>query len=145
MRMAKTTDYVDHGDGTVTDTRTGLMWKQCLEGQSGADCEGTAGLFNWDDAMKTPQTVNQHGGFAGYNDWRLPTKKELESLVMHERTGPAIYTEAFPNAPASGVWSDSRNADDIGFAWVVYFNHDAFSYSVIRDLSYVVRLVRGGQ
>ena len=62
MRMAKATDYVDNGDGTVTDTRSGLMWKQCLEGQSGADCEGTAGLFNWDDAMKTPQTVN-HGRF----------------------------------------------------------------------------------
>ena len=36
--------YTVHGDGTVTDTRTGLMWKQCLEGQtwSGSACAGGA-------------------------------------------------------------------------------------------------------
>ena len=147
MRMAKTTDYVDHGDGTVTDTRTGLMWKQCLEGQSGVDCEGTAGLFDWDNAMKIPQTVNQHGGFAGHRDWRIPSRYELESLVMHERTNHAICTEAFPNAPASGVWSCSRNAYGTGFAWVVLFHYGLSSYSYGDGCrtDFGVRLVRGGQ
>ena len=146
MRMAKTTDYVDNGDGTVTDIRTGLMWKQYLEGQSGADCEGTVGQFNWDDAMKIPKTVNQRG-FAGYHDWRVPTRDELESLVMHERTNPAICTEAFPNAPASGVWSGSRNAYGTGFAWVVLFHYglSSYSYGDGYRTDYGVRLVRGGQ
>ena len=144
MRMAKTTGYVDNGDGTVTDIRTGLMWKQCLEGQSGADCEGAVGKFNWDNAMKIPQTLNQRGGFAGYCDWRVPTIKELESLVMHERMNPAICTEAFPNSPASGVWSCSPNIMHTSFAWGVYFDY-GFSYDYRRSSRYGVRLVRGGR
>ena len=146
MRTAKTTDYVDHGDGTVTDARTGLMWKQCLEGQGGADCEGRAGKFNWDTAMKIPQTVNQRG-FAGYHDWRVPTRDELESLVMHERTNPAICTEAFPNTPSSGIWSGSRNAYGTGFAWVVlfYYGLSSYSYGDGGRTDFGVRLVRGGQ
>ena len=142
MRMAKAADYVDNGDGTVTDTRTGLMWKQCLEGQSGADCKGTEGRFNWDDAMKIPQTLNQRGGFAGYHDWRVPTKDELESLVMHERTNPAICTEAFPNTPASIVWSGSPFADVADLAWYVSFGYGCSDFN-FSSLSNGVRLVRG--
>ena len=144
MRMAKATDYVDNGDGTVTDTRTGLMWKQCLEGQSGADCEGSAGQFNWDDAMKIPQTVNQRG-FAGYHDWRLPTIKELESLVMRGRIRPSIYTEMFPNIPTSYdsyAWSCSPNTIDTSYAWGVYFEYGC-SYDYCRSSCNSVRLVRG--
>ena len=143
MRMAKTTDYVDNGDGTVTDIRTGLMWKQYLEGQSGADCEGTVGQFNWDDAMKIPKTVNQRG-FAGYHDWRLPTIKELESLVMHGRTRPSICTEACPNTPVSYVWSCSPNAINTSFAWGVNFV-SGHSSNGNRGDDWGVRLVRGGQ
>ncbi|KZY43001.1 hypothetical protein A3732_15265 [Oleiphilus sp. HI0050] len=32
------TQFVIHGDGTITDTSTALMWKQCLEGLSGTQC-----------------------------------------------------------------------------------------------------------
>jgi hypothetical protein len=31
--------YIDHGDGTITDTKNGLMWNRCLEGLSGTNCE----------------------------------------------------------------------------------------------------------
>jgi hypothetical protein len=32
--------YLDNGDGTITDTKTQLMWKKCSEGQSGDNCSG---------------------------------------------------------------------------------------------------------
>lgn len=39
--------YAEHGDGTVTDTRTGLMWKQCVEGRSGANCDsGSSNIYS---------------------------------------------------------------------------------------------------
>ena len=143
MRMAKTTDYVDHGDGTVTDTRTGLMWKQCLEGQSGVDCEGTVGKFNWDTAMKIPQALNQHG-FAGHHDWRVPTRDELESLVMPECANPAISTEAFPNALASYVWSCSLGTYCASDAWFIDFDSGHADLGG-RRYGLGVRLVRGRQ
>jgi hypothetical protein len=41
--------FTDNGDGTVTDTATGLQWKRCSEGQSwdGATCSGTATNYYW--------------------------------------------------------------------------------------------------
>ena len=41
--------YRINGDGTVTDTKTGLMWKRCSEGQSGDSCSGEATKYKWED------------------------------------------------------------------------------------------------
>ncbi len=60
--------YVDNGNGTVTDLNTGLMWQKTpdLNNKSTyAEAVAGAGTFN----------------LAGYNDWRLPTIKELYSLT----------------------------------------------------------------
>ena len=74
--------YVDHGNGTVTDTRTGLMWKKCAEGLSGATCIGTAQLYNWPGAFNQAESST----FAGHADWRLPNIKELSSLIEECRS-----------------------------------------------------------
>lgn len=58
--------YVDNSDGTVTDLNTGLMWQQ------------TPGdKVTFDEAVAGAETFN----LAGYDDWRLPTIKELYSLI----------------------------------------------------------------
>src|SRR4030042_6403721 len=60
--------YVDNGDGTITDLKTGLMWQK------------TPDLVNkstFDEAVAGAGTLN----LAGYTDWRLPTIKELYSLI----------------------------------------------------------------
>lgn len=56
--------YTDNGNGTVTDNQTGLMWKQCSEGQSGIDCatESATTYYTWQAALQTPQTLNLSGG-----------------------------------------------------------------------------------
>lgn len=138
---------IDNGDGTVTDTKTGLMWKQCLEGLSG-DCSGIADTFTWQQALLQPGTVNDTGGFAGYTDWRLPNIQELNSLVEEQCSGPAINLTYFPNTPASHVWSGSPDADNSNVtwnsAWNVNFNF-GHSGSYNRTDSYAVRLVRNAQ
>lgn len=72
----------DNGNGTATDQDTGLTWKQCAEGGTyiGGTCEfnnGKTTNFSWslavDQAAKT--------SFAGKNDWRLPTRSELEKII----------------------------------------------------------------
>lgn len=137
--------YIDHGNGTVTDTRTGLMWKQCAEGLSGATCQtGSAQTFTWANALIHAET----SAFANYTDWRLPNVKELSSLVEDCRSYPAINTNHFPNTPSDWFWSGSPNVYGSNVAWVVYFQ-----YGLAYDGSYWgesengrrVRLVRGGQ
>lgn len=139
-----TSIYQVHGDGTVTDMRTGLMWKQCLEGQTGADCSGgSATGMNWVTALN-------HAGshsFAGYSDWRLPNIKELESLVEY-RCYPKINMEVFKNAQPKEVWSGSPWAAAVNYAWYVDFSFIGFNGVNTfdgRTTLFHVRLVRGGQ
>jgi hypothetical protein len=112
----------DNGDGTVTDTKTGLIWKQCLEGQSGSDCaSGSAESFTWQQALLRAQTLNSGGGFAGASDWRVPTIKELNSLVEYQCQDPAINLTRFPHASSSWSWSSSAVAGAANGAWYVNF------------------------
>ena len=65
-------NYKVNLNGTVTDTRTGLTWKKCSEGQTGANCDGEATIYSWEHAIQQANNVNSKGGFAGFKDWRVP-------------------------------------------------------------------------
>ena len=133
--------YQDHGNGTVTDTRTGLMWKQCSEGQSWSPgiCSGTPSVFSWSQALARAETAT----FAGHADWRVPNVKELSSLVEECRSYPAINHVLFPNTPSSHFWSASPLAHFSYGAWFVFFGTGGPAYHFQSD-AFHVRLVRGG-
>ena len=59
--------YTNNGDGTISDLTTGLMWVQARGSK-----------VTWADALAGAAT-NRTGG---YSDWRMPTIKELYSLIM---------------------------------------------------------------
>jgi Protein of unknown function (DUF1566) len=132
--------YVENGDGTVTDVKTQLMWLQCAEGQEGPDCAGQVLQYTWDLAMRIPTNLNQHGGFAGYQDWRLPTLDELQSLIRTDET-PTICSEAFPRAPGELFWSSTLEKENGREARNVYFGSGSLG-SNDRDNTFAVRLVR---
>jgi hypothetical protein len=67
--------FVDHGDGTVTDKATGLMW---------AKADSAKGMA-WKDALAYAQASR----LAGHDDWRLPNAKELQSIVDYSRAPDA--------------------------------------------------------
>ena len=131
------------------------MWKRCLEGLSGVNCEeGEVERYKWDEAVKRFKNVE----YAGYKDWRLPTIDELKTLVYcskgkgkdgccNERSEkPTINQQAFPNAEAFAVavWSGSPLAGYSDFAWHVSF-YNGYSRAGSRSYNLAVRLVRGGQ
>ena len=137
---------IDNSDGTVTDSKTGLIWKKCVEGVSGDNCEiGTPDNFTWQKALQQPSIINNRGGFAGHTDWRLPNINELVSLVEEQCSDPAINLNRFPNTPSSYVWSCSPSAEVSSYVWYVYFGSGNSSDGILRDDSYAVRMVRGGQ
>ncbi|MCI5143039.1 MAG: DUF1566 domain-containing protein [Candidatus Electrothrix sp. ATG1] len=137
--------FIDNNDGTVTDSKTGLMWKKCLEGASGDTCEkGSVGDFTWQAALQQTGTVNSGGGFAGYTDWRLPNIRELLSIVEEQCYDPSINLNRFPNTPVSYVWSSSPDINNAGRTWLVFFKYGN-SAPVDRYNAFTVRLVRGGQ
>ncbi len=113
--------FTNNGDGTTIDGQTNLMWQRCAMGQTwnGTTCTGNATYENWDQLKAG---LNISNNFAGYNDWRLPTSAEMNSIVDHSDRSlpigdPIAYYQSFPNAPIStfGYWNSfnySESASD---------------------------------
>ena len=130
--------YRDNGDGSVTDLFTGLIWKQCALGLSGAGCAtGSASVVTWKQAL-------QHA--ADNPPWRLPNKKQLASLVEARCVDPSINSRFFPNTPSDWFWSSSASAWGLGWthSWLVDFDN-GFVHAASPYGQGYVRLVRGGQ
>jgi len=129
------------GQRVVTDLRTGLMWKQCVQGRSGAGCAtGTDSILTWTEALTAANAENH----AGHSDWRLPSLIELRSLIESGCHTPAINTTVFPNASSDAVRSSTTVAPTNNGAWSVFFeNGDTFT-TAKSPLGERVRLVRGG-
>lgn len=137
--------YRDHGDGTVTDTQTGLQWMRCDLGQTWdrESCAGKHEGLTFDGAAEAATALNRSGGYAGYRDWRVPTKEELESLVK-KGVSPSIDGTAFPDTPPKWHWSSSLYASYSSAAWIVFDNGYSYRYGR-RNSKGAVRLVRWGQ
>lgn len=74
-------NFVDNGDGTVTDRATGLMWAQ----------NDNVNAVNWEDAL----ALAENATIAGYDDWRLPNPKELQSIADYSGVFPVLDTSVF--------------------------------------------------
>jgi hypothetical protein len=145
--------FTINNNGTVTDTKSGLMRKRCSEGYAwnGTACRGSGAKFTWREALQRAQTHNGTG-FAGFKDWRLPNVKELFSIVEKQCDAPTINLAIFPNTDSNMTfWSSSpyfyRNDGagnvDTGAWYIVFYSGIAQWGS--KDGSDQVRLVRSGQ
>ncbi|MBP9737385.1 MAG: DUF1566 domain-containing protein [Rhodoferax sp.] len=81
------------------------------------------------------------------NDWRLPTRRELLSIVHYglpDYSTAMIDVAYFPNTQANWYWTSDTYAPNPGYAWFVYFGGGGTGADSEPDSSYV-RLVRSGQ
>lgn len=134
--------FVDNGDGTVTDTDTGLMWQQAsAPAFEGSVTEGTS-FMDWYDAGVYCALLT----LGGYDDWRLPEKEELVSLVDLSRQDPAIDTDYFPETFSASYWSsnvgDDSGADAYLLAWAADFRDGSGGWTFKSSWRHV-RAVRG--
>ena len=90
-------------DDLVYDTNTGLLWDRCTWR---ADCLNSNGgttptTLTWEAALKAARTANTDK-YKGFDDWRLPSIKELLSLVDFTKNSPAIDAAIFPSTQFQG-------------------------------------------
>lgn len=89
QHMGNQPQYVDNGDGTITDLVTGLMWTKSIDWNND-------GVINYDDKLSYAEGLNfveekNSENYLGYNDWRLPSIKELYSLIIFTGIDPSGY------------------------------------------------------
>lgn len=114
----------ENNDVIVTDTATGLIWqKTYVSGKT------------WQQALDYCENLT----YAGYDDWRLPNKNELASLVSYAKHGPA---SGFPGMPTQYFWSSSTYVYDTNLAWRVDFNGGSVGGSSSKSNTHYVRCVR---
>ena len=121
--------FIDNGDGTFTLPALGLMFTK---------------------ATVTPECVTHTQAeaacaelrTAGHDDWRLPTRAELLTLVDDTLHQPAINVDAFPDTKSDWYWTSTVSAWSSARAWCVHFDNGDCGLGY-RDLSFgLVRAVR---
>jgi pimeloyl-ACP methyl ester carboxylesterase len=136
--------FTDNGNGTVTDNNTELIWQK-YENASTYNWYQASGTY---DATYNPSSQNICGSLnlGGSSDWRLPTKKELITIVDYSipYPGPTINMTYFPNTNASDYWSSTTTPANPNTALYVLFSLGYFGANDKYNSMYV-RCARGGQ
>lgn len=153
--------YQDNGDGTITDNATGLEWVK--DGYANADTnpatnystDGSWRTYAWANALLYCFRLNDTtqfplNGYLGHNDWRLPSYKELTSILnlgnLSSAIGELTVGDSNPGAPfintkGSLYWSSTTNWGNESKAWYVDF-YEGTVYPDPKSYAYYVRCVR---
>ncbi len=99
-------DFHDNGDGTITDRATGLTWCQTDSGQG----------MNWQNALAWAQQKNAEK-FLGHADWRLPSVKELQSMVDYTRSPETTHSPAIAPLFQCTAITNEGGQTDYPFYW----------------------------
>jgi hypothetical protein len=131
--------FVDHGDGTVTDTCTGLVWQKDSADVNG---DGQADDITWCQALAYCRDLD----LAGHDDWRLPNVRELASLVdygIDYGTGVPAADPVFSTLRSvrSAYWTSTTDAGFPQGAWLVFF-YDGGVLVDVEGNTHAVRAVR---
>jgi hypothetical protein len=110
--------YTQTEEGNWLDNQTGLIWKSMPE----------EGYFTYEEALNLQSA-----------EWRLPTIRELLSIVDSNERNPATL---LPDHDSYIYWSASPYFSNSRYAWYVTFFH-GYDYFFIRNFNFRVRLVRG--
>ncbi|PIQ97595.1 MAG: hypothetical protein COV67_03290 [Nitrospinae bacterium CG11_big_fil_rev_8_21_14_0_20_56_8] len=129
----------DNGNGTVTDTKSGVMWKKSDSFQD------TRKWLNWFKCQDHIEITNLQR-FAGFEDWRFPTEAEAWGLFDLEKRntdkyGDEIYLDpVFEPGSGGTTWcSDEKDSS----ALVVQYEDGVKVWpSKYANLNMAVRLVR---
>lgn len=120
------------------DNHTNLIWS--LQSVSGIGWNGATST-----AGGSPIAAHNGASRCGHaTGWRVPTRRELLSIVHHRASSPAIDGAYFPSTVSSRYWTNDSYAPNPALAWNVYFDNGS-SNALFKTFTYHVRLVRSGQ
>jgi len=121
--MTEQERFVDNGDETITDHESGLMWKKT---DTMIDLKK---WVNYQDAVDYARELKENK-FAGYGDWRLPTRDEMntlydESFSQTDKFGKIVHiSDKFTNG--CGFSMIAKQVDGRMRTWVLKIRDGEF-------------------
>lgn len=138
-------------DGSIHDSTKTYTWCDKNSATNGGN-QGACGTGTGDAATDTEAFIKaiNDAHFGGFSNWRLPTIKELSSLVNNSisNPGPTIDNAWFPRTVSFNYWSSTTCFGYMYYAWQVFFSSGKVggaSGAYRKDGSTYVRAVRSGQ
>ncbi len=168
--------FTNTGSGCVIDNITGLVWE--LKSADSSSLSANNNTYSWYDSSRSYAAGDlglENGGtcsapascdtqayiaainqtaMCGFNDWRLPSRAELQSIVDYsqDEPGPMIDSYYFSNTHNPDAvhrlhrdwyWSSQTAAGYANYAWAVSFNTGGDT-QMAKHTPQLIRLVRGG-
>jgi len=133
--------YSVNSDGTINDVMLNLMWQNDYSDNKGFATNGEVPDINQTKATSYCTAID----LAGHNDWRLPTRRELQSLVDYSKLYPGpVIADAFVTTTQTDdwYWTGSDYAAVTTGAWLVNFSY-GHVYANDKSYTFYVRCVRG--
>jgi hypothetical protein len=119
---------------TVLDRLTGLIWTR------NAGCAEFP--VTWREALDLAAGMNRQGSF-GFNDWRLPNRRELRSLMSLQARKPALPDDhPFLTVFSGWYWTSTSAAVNTAYAWYVHLEGARMFYGA-KEQYFLVWPVRG--
>ncbi|MBB1077630.1 DUF1566 domain-containing protein [Rhodoferax sp. 4810] len=133
-------------DGGLRDQDHIYSWYDSSAPMGNAGTPNGGSCYASGSGCDTEKYVNDVNAarLCGFNDWRMPTIKELAGIINLSYVNPPIDPTYFPNTPTISFWSHSPDANNALNAWLVGSNY-GYVLSAPRSGAYYIRLVRGGQ
>ncbi len=119
-------NFIDNGDGTISDPDNGLMWLKEVSQE-----------YTWDDAMNYCQSLD----FAGHSDWRLPNIRELSTNVDYTSGSGAPLYDVFAKK-YNDLWSSTTVISQPEMAWIINSFGGFHEFSAKQESWNVARCVR---
>jgi hypothetical protein len=135
--------FIDNGDGTISDTKTDLMWKK------NDSYNDLLKFLNYGQGKKYMKKTNEDS-FGGHSDWRIPAKNEAQTLFyydlsksMQDKYNMTLYIDpVFPAGCGYNTWTTETRGKIT--AYIFSFAEGTGQHNEVDiTVSTSLRLVRG--
>ncbi|MFA6812400.1 MAG: DUF1566 domain-containing protein [Bacteroidaceae bacterium] len=129
------------GHRMTEDLNTGLMW--AIQTEKTNELTYYNNVYTWADAKEVFINQLNINNYCGYNDWRLPNKDELRSIVDYSQSEPAVQFAYFPNVKSDFYWTSLTYQMQSVFGWAIYMGLGSAT-AISKKSKRHVMAVRGG-
>jgi hypothetical protein len=143
LQLGVTHVLIDRGNGTISDSSTGLLWETLDDNNAGgiSIIHDRDTVYTWSGAFQKISDLNSIA-YGGYTDWRLPNVREMDSITAWPNHFLGVE-EIFKTNCSPGCTVDECSCTGFNSYWTsttTFFDGDNTAWIIKADTSRVFRV-----